>query len=591
MRYVLDVAVERPLYSLFSYSHYRKLDLGVRVKVPLGRGFSRGWVLKVSRLEEERDLKSIDEVIDDSPPLPSTWLTLAQIISQEYCYPLGLTLKLLFPYDYLPSFGEITLKSVGERFSRLVVGSRLSRLSYYREVIGEFLAAGEKVILLVPQLEDMEDWASKLSFDNTFLWYSEIRRSERKRAWNAAKGEGGALFIGTFSLSLVPMRNLGLVIVDDEGSSYLRRLSLPYIHARDAILLRRRVESFSVVLGGAILSAESFNLVKEGWDLEELPGSKPKYRLIDLKRSSKVAFLSQSLFSKIKANLKLGGKSVILLNRKAYASYLKCEECGYIPKCSNCDIPLSLYREEGKLKCPYCGYERSFSDTCFNCGGYFFKLGSPGIESLASLLRRRLGSGVAVWDAETELFDESALIIVGTQRVLQPKIMNGVKLACIALADLSLYKSSYRSEEETLRMIYSLASFSPEELYVQTYVPEHPVFKIFREDSWKEFLEAELDKRKELRYPPFYSLALVSLKGKRELFLMSKLKELKLALEGRAIEVLGPIRRVLPDGKISLSLLLKGKKGELEKELCDLLENGKIKPSKELEIIVDPPEV
>lgn len=591
MGYVLDVAVERPIHITLSYFHHRELQSGLRVLVPVGRSLSKGWVLS-TRPGEEKGLKKVKEVIDSSPPLPSFFLSFAKILSLEYCYPLGMTLKLLFPYDYLPPFGELWLKPSRERFGKIVVGLRNTRLSYYKELISAFLSSGEKVLLVVPQIEDVEDWASKLSFKDTYLWFSEMKRSDRKRTWEAAKERGGALFIGTSSLAFLPVKDLGLIIVDDEGSSYLRRLSPPYIHSRDAILLRRKVESFSVVLGGSIPSVEAYALLKEGWELEELSQSSPKYVLIDLRKTRKKAFLSISLFNRIKFNLENNRKSVLLLNRKAYASYLKCEECGYVPECPNCRVPLSFYRGDSKLKCSYCGYETRFLDKCSNCGGFFFKIGSPGIEQVKFALERWLGERVEVCDAESKEFNQSSLLVLGTQSVLQPKVMENVALACFLIADISLYMPSYRSEEETLRMIYSLADFSPEELYVQAYVPEHPVFKVFREGSWKEFLQKEFEKRERLRYPPLYSIALISFDGRKELLLKRRIEEVKKLFEGNPnLEVLGPIKRFLLGGRISLSLVLKGRRGELQKELWRTLEGGRIKVSKGFSLVVDPLEV
>ncbi|MCS7232736.1 MAG: hypothetical protein NZ900_01330 [Synergistetes bacterium] len=591
MGYVLDVAVERPIHFVLSYFSSQKLEPGLRVRVPVGKSLSKGWVLSV-RLGEEKGLKKIEEVVDSSPPIPSSFLEFAKMLSFEYCYPLGMTLKLFFSYDYLPPFGELGLKPHREGFNKVIVGSRDMRASYYKKLCLEFLSNGEKVLLIVPQVEDVEDWASRLSFERIYLWFSEMKRKDRKRAWEAARSEGGALFIGTSSLAFLPVKGLGLIIVDDEGSPYLKRISSPYVHARDAVLLRRKIESFSMVLGGAIPSLEAFALLKEGWDLEELLQKLPKYRLVDLRKTRKEAFLSLSVFNKVKANLKSGKKNVLLLNRKAYASYVKCEECGYVPMCSNCGIPLSFYKRENKLRCSYCGHEEFFLDRCSNCRGFFFKVGSPGIEHVKLLLEKKLGENVELWDAESREFKESSLLILGTQSVLQPKVMRNAALACIVLADISLYTSGYRSEEETLRMIYSLADFSPKELYVQTSIPEHPVFKVFGNNSWREFLQKELDKREELRYPPNYSIAVISFEGGRESTLKKRAESVKRLFDGNPyLEVLGPVRRFLVGEKLSLALVVKGKRGELQRELWKNLESGKIKISKRVNLVIDPLEV
>ncbi|MDK2870939.1 MAG: hypothetical protein PWQ16_291 [bacterium] len=592
MGYVLDVAIERPLFYCLSYFSPRKVDVGLRVKVPVGKSVSKGWVLS-ARKGEPSGLKTIKEIIDDVPPLPSSFLAFARLLSFEYCYPLGMTLKLLFPYNYLPSFGELGLRyAESDVFNKVVVGLRESRFAFYKDIISEFFKRGEKVLLVVPQVEDVEDWASRLSFEETYLWFSEMKRGERKKAWEAARREGKALFVGTSSLAFLPVRDLGLVIVDDEGSPYLRRLSPPYIHSREAVLLRRRIESFSVILGGLFPSLEAYVKLSEGWELEELPYKSPKLVVVDLRRSKKKALLSLSVFNKVKANLKNRRRSVLLLNRKAYASYLKCGECGYVPKCPNCDVPLSFHRDGNKLRCSYCGYEKPFFDKCFNCGGIFFKVGSPGIEQAKLLLEEKLGESVEVWDAEKKEDKEVSLVILGTQAVLQPKLMKDVSLACIVLADISLYVPSYRGEEDTLRLIYSVADFSPKEIFIQTYVPEHPVFKVFVEGSWKRFFQEELKKREELRYPPLYSMALISVEGKKEVSLRKKIKYIKEQIEeGSSLEVLGPIKKFVGGGKISLSLVIKGKKGKLQEELWKFLEDGKIKVSDGLSLVIDPVEV
>ncbi len=592
MTYVLRVAVERPIYLPLSYRSDRKLRVGVRVKVPVGRSLARGWVISLDNLEEE-GLKPISGVVDQVPPLPSNFLRLAELISQEYCYPLGLSLRMLFPYDYLSSFGEMGFKVDYPLFKKVVVGERKERIRLYRDLIASVLEKGGKVLLIVPQVEELSYWVEELSFkEKTFLWYAQMGRRERKLSWEVAKKDREALFVGTSSASFLPLRGLSLVIVEDEGNSYLRRVSKPYIHARDAILLRSRIESYSMVFGGPVPSSEAYELaVREGWELLNIPRRfKPTYKVIDLRKTKTKAFLSLSIFRKVKINSRSGRKSVLLLNRKAYASYLKCEECGYVPECPNCGIPLAFYREEGKVRCSYCGYELSVSDECPNCGGFSLRSGAPGVEQVELALRKELGK-VFRWDAETREFDENALVIVGTQRVLQAKVMRNASLTCMVLADTLIYRSSYRGEEEALRVIYSLADFSPSEIYVQTYIPAHPVFKVFKDDSWKDFLENELTKRRELSYPPLSCVALVVAVGKSESLLRRKLDSVKDLFQDGEVEVLGPLKKGISGGKISLSLLLKGEKGKVQREIWKFISEGRLKLTRNFYVIVDPPEV
>lgn len=593
MTYVLNVAVERPIYLPLSYRYDRKLKVGVRVKVPVGKSIARGWVISTGGEFKRDDLRSVSEVIDRVPPLPRNFFRLAELISWKYCYPLGLSLKMLFPYDYLSSFGEAGFKVSYPLFKKVLVGGRKERSKFYRSLIADVLERGGKVLFIAPQVEDLEHWADELSFrERTFFWHAHMGRRERKLSWEVAKRDEEALFIGTSSASLLPLRCLSLVIIEDEGNPYLRRISRPYIHARDAILLRGKVESYSMVLGSPIPSTEAYELVvQNGWELLELPrGRKPVYKIMDLRKTKTKAFLSLSVFRRVKANLRHGKRSIILLNRKAYASYLKCEECGYVPECPRCEIPLSFYRDEKKLRCSYCGYEVFVSNECPNCGGFFLREGAPGIERVEVALTKELGS-VFRWDAETETFDEKALVVLGTQRVLQAKVMRGVSLACLLLADTLIYRSSYRGEEEMVRMIYSLADFSPDELYVQTYIPGHPAFKVFKDGSWKEFLESELAKRRELSYPPASSVALLVAVGRSESVLREKLKEAGRFLKDRGLEVLGPLRKGAQGGRLSLSLLLKGKKGELQDKVWKLIFEGKLRLTQNFYLLVDPPEV
>jgi len=508
----------------------------------------------------------------------------------------------------------------------------------YLEAAKYVLEHGGSVLVLVPEISLTPQIIARFQ---RFLkipllvWHSHLSSTERLIVFKAANLGRSKLIIGTRSAIFAPLRNLKLIVMDEEQDhSFKQDDPSPRYNARDLALERARESKLVVILGSATPSAESYYMSKTG-ELELLtlpqrvagPGN-PRIEMISTAfkpepRPGELPVfprgfrpISEKLYNELSIRIKKKEQAILLLNRRGYSSAVVCIECGWVGKCPDCEIGWTYHKTRDSMICHYCGRESKGPSVCQQCGSSRLSFRSAGTERLEETLKRILPAAKAVrldtdavrgkWESRDILDDFGKgryNILLGTQMVAKGHHFPRVGLVGVINAEIGLSLPDFRATERVLQLLTQAAgragrSSSKKEqglVMIQTIWPENPIFDYLKANDFPGFLEDELKIREALRYPPFGRLILLvvsSTKASESERTAAALKsEIVLHAADRNIEVLGPVESpIFKRGKFYRHQLLL--KVPLEFEQLELLRSAGdfIKRSKGvgLRIDVDP---
>ena len=336
------------------------------------------------------------------------------------------------------------------------------------------------------------------------------------------------VMIGPRSALFTPFENLGLIVIDEEHETTYKSEQVPRYHARETAIRRAKLEGASVVLGSATPSLEAFYRCRLGeYTLLELKNrataqSLPEVYTVDMREELKHgnrSIISDRLKEMIEDRLQKRQQIMLFLNRRGYAGFVSCRECGYVVKCTHCDVALSAHKN-GKLVCHYCGYERPSMTSCPECGSHYiggFRAGTQQIEELvtkmfpaARVLRMDMDT-TKKKDSHEKILSafaaEEADILIGTQMIVKGHDFPQVTLVGILAADMSLYSNHYQSAERTFQLLSQACGRAGRgrekgEVVIQTYNPEHYSIQTAARQDYESFYEEEMNYRMLMGYPP-----------------------------------------------------------------------------------------
>jgi len=422
-----------------------------------------------------------------------------------------------------------------------VTGS--GKTEVYLNAAREALDCGRTALILVPEIALTPQLMA--IFEARFpgrvaILHSGLGAGERYDQWSLVASGELPIVLGARSAIFAPLDKVGLIVVDEEHEPSFKQDESPFYSARDLALVRGRMAGAAVVLGSATPSLESFQNCATGRFTQlalperATPRSLPDVRLVDL-RQSKFAdgdkVFSVPLAEALQANLAAGNQSILFLNRKGFAAFLLCEQCGYVPGCPNCSISLTWYRQAGMLRCHYCQHMASRPAACPTCGqAEGLKQIGFGTERVENALRQflpeariaRIDSSISSGRGFARVLEEFRKgrldLLVGTQIVAKGHDFPNVTLVGVLLADLGLSFPDFRSAERTFQLLTQVAGRAgrgnrPGAVYVQTYMPTHYALTHAQRHDFSGFAREELQYRKMRRYPPFSCLALVRISG------------------------------------------------------------------------------
>jgi primosomal protein N' (replication factor Y) len=590
----VDLVFDLPLHQVFTYRIDSKgaAALGKRVIAPFGRQEHLGYIIgeraEIPQGLAEATIKSVRRVVDPAPIFDCRDIALAAWIARYYLCSLGQALATMIPSGrrtgtystFADPEDEIAhripeLSSEQKDALECIIASCLkekrggerkeatpaqgphsfpsSRILYLYGITGSgktevFLRAaeyilneGNSVIYLVPEISLTHQTAEAIeerfgSIATTI--HSGMSPSTRLTQWVRIQTGEIRIVVGPRSAVFAPVRNLGLIIIDEEHDGSYKSGNTPRYHARQVAMHRSAVEGAVLVLGSATPSAEAWKLMGEG-TIKRLNlncrlsgGSLPSIRSVSLAHTE--GCLTRELKEEIHKTAQMGRQTILFLNRRGFAYFYHCRACGYELSCRHCSVSLTYHKQKGRAICHYCGYQTVPPRACPQCGSLEAGYTGFGTELIEEEVRRTFPElRIYRADADTtsrkgSLEETLALfktggfdLLLGTQMIAKGLNFPGVRLVGVILADTGLHLPDFRAAERTFSLIVQVAGragryFPDGTVIVQTLRPQDPVIIRACTLDLEGFYAAELDQRKLLGFPPYTRLIRFTVRAKEE---------------------------------------------------------------------------
>ena len=421
-----------------------------------------------------------------------------------------------------------------------VTGS--GKTEVYMHSIEKILKDGKRALMLVPEIsltpQMVRVFSARFGSDVAVL-HSALSMGEKHDEWLRIYRGEARIVVGARSAIFAPIKDLGIIIIDEEHDNSYLSDSNPRYFTHDIAEFRAKQNKCPLVLGSATPSIETFYKAKttKEYNLVEMPvrvnkQPMPPIEIVDMCQQFKLGnntMLSASLIDKLTEQIANDKQSILFINRRGFSSYLMCRNCSYIPKCTECDANLVYHKNEGVLKCHYCGKKFRSLHKCPECGSDSIKLGATGTQQVVELLENKFpdvkifrldNDSVTTKDAYSKILGEFAktkpAILVGTQMVTKGHDFPSVTLVGIVDADISLFNYSYKASETTFQLMTQVsgrAGRNKDEGYVvlQTYVPKNPVYLTCANYDYLKFYDKEINLRETTKFPPFARIVRVLL--------------------------------------------------------------------------------
>lgn len=426
-----------------------------------------------------------------------------------------------------------------------VTGS--GKTEVYMHIIAQVLAAGRTALVLVPEIgltpQVLANFKARFG-DVVAMLHSKLYGGEKFDEWLRVYHGEAKIVIGARSAVFAPLENLGVIIIDEEHDGSYQSDSSPRYLTHDIAIMRAKWHGCPVVLGSATPSIESFYRAKQGeYQLLELSKRVnnvplPTIEIVDMAheiRSGNGGIFARGVLLSLLETLRAGHSAMVFLNRRGYSQSVRCLQCGWTAKCENCDVSMVYHKDEEQLKCHYCAARLPFPPRCPQCGSTYIKHGAMGTQKICAELEQLLAqAGLPVpvlrMDTDntqtkgalvkilTEFAQTAPSVLVGTQMIAKGHHFPSVDFVCVVNADGG-FVADYRASERTFALLTQVAGRAGREVgtvgkvYIQTYMPQHYVYKFVRDYDYLGFYEREINARKVTKYPPFAVIVRVLVSG------------------------------------------------------------------------------
>ena len=616
-----------------------KVEVGSQVMVPFGKSRTVGYVIGFVETSDVKGIRDIAEVISPYPLFSKQSVELARWMAEHYYSFFMTALRLVMPPGTVqierralkaklkkPLYGEspitksqppitndqkkrfelteeqkTALASINSdldagKFSvSLLYGITASgKTEVYLRAAEHALGQGGSAIILVPEIGLTPQLIERVEGrfgDGLALYYSDLPEKERQAAWAAVASGRSRVVLGTRSALFMPVKDLKLIVIDEEYENTYKSDQSPRYHARDAALHIARDSNAVVVLGSGTPSLETYYNAETGnYRLLTLPRridnrALPPVTVVDMRSELKARnfnVLSRELSNGIKAAIQNKQQVILFINRRGYFSFVMCRSCGHTIQCPKCSTSLIYYMNERKLRCNHCGFESPSPVVCPRCQSSSIKFFGGGTQRIEQEVARIVPKArILRLDRDTvtkkgayeniirSFISGSADVLIGTQMVTKGLDIGSVTLVGIVAADIGLNLPDFRAAEHTFQLITQVAGRTgrhelPGKVVVQTYNPEHYAIKYASGHDYLGFYKEEIQSRRQVGYPPFSSLINVIVHGDSEKNVEQVSKEMvkfvrKRLTEGN--EVFGPAKAPINKlkGNFRYQIILKGK--------------------------------
>ena len=422
-----------------------------------------------------------------------------------------------------------------------VTGS--GKTQVYLRLVQETLALGKTAMVLVPEIVLTPQMMRKFSSyfgSRVAMLHSSLKMTERYDQWKRIRRGEVDVVLGTRSALFAPLKNLGLIIMDEEQEGSYQSENVPRYDAREVAKYLCAREKAALVFGSATPTVETAWAAEQGSYQKALlrrrynENALPEVLIADLRQeilNGNPGLISTPLRQELEKNLAAGEQSILFLNRRGSSRMLLCGECGYVPQCPRCSTAMTYHSANGRLMCHYCGHSEPAADTCPECGGWMKHVGA-GTQKVEEELRELFPeAGILRMDADTtaggheeilQTFErERVPILLGTQMVAKGLDFENVTLVGVLSADISLYVDNYRAAERTFSLLTQVVGRAGRggktgRAVIQTYTPGNDVIRCAARQDYDAFYESEIRMRRLRRYPPFADLFTVTVSGTEE---------------------------------------------------------------------------
>ena len=548
--------------TAFTFTSAEDLAVGDLIAAPLRGKIVNGVVVAISKTKPDFATREIEKTVRKNV-LSAEQIQLAHFIHEYYAAHFGKVLKLMIPKRVwedqplkrktkiteiktisqpkkkLTAVQEKTLKKIlatsNQKLATLLRGITGSgKTEIYLRTILEVLKNGKSAILLVPEIaltpQLVGYFASSIPKEKIAVLHSNLSEGEKLTSWEKIHAGEVQLVIGSRSALFAPVKNLGVIILDEEHEWNYKNDQTPRYHARAVAMELAKLCKAKLILGSATPSLESFFAAKKGrLELLELPdrigeAKLPEVKIVDLRNELKrenFSPFSELLTEKIRERLEKKEQVILLLNKRGFASSVVCRECGFTLECASCSLPLTFHSKISRCVCHACGAWKAPPEKCPQCSSAAIRFLGSGTQKIESELPRLFpnarilradrdttslrGSHQKIYEA---FRDRKADILIGTQIVAKGLDLPNVSLVGVLLADIGLHLPDFRAAEKTFALLTQVAGRAGRgektgEVVIQTYSPENPAIANARTHDYEKFFASEILERKNSFWPPF----------------------------------------------------------------------------------------
>ncbi|OIO38191.1 MAG: primosomal protein N' [Candidatus Omnitrophica bacterium CG1_02_49_10] len=607
------------------------LDIGKRVWVEFGSKKMVGYAVGFADATDIKKIKPIISVIDKDAIFDKFSLELAEEMSRYYMCSLGEAIEAMVPAclkkgrtevrmrgEFFPDMYESVDEHISTSHQKKVLEPILDAIDnkrhevfllhgitgsgkteVYMKSISRLLALHRSAIILVPEIsltpQAEERFKSRFG-DNVAILHSRLRGSQHFAEWKRIMDGTAKVVVGARSAIFSPVKDLGLIIIDEEHETTYKQQEVPRYHAREVALMRARMSAAALILGSATPSLESYYMaVTKKYRLIELPErvserSLPPVEIVDMRDEAwiggRMPVLSKSLECAINDTLKAEQQVILFLNRRGFATFINCRKCGLHLKCKRCASALTYHYAKKAAICHWCGYSAEPPAICPECNSSYISFFGAGTEKIESEIARLFPKArYARMDTDATKAKGSHKIIldkfkrrdidilIGTQMIAKGLDFPGAGLVGVVSADTALHIPDFRSNERTFDLLTQVAGRAgrgkhPGRVIIQTYAPHHYSIISAKSHDYKSFYDHEMPSREELNLPPYTHIVELVVRGRNEGMVKDASKRLTEALSSRingdSVYIAGPAPMPTSRlrGRYRWHIVLKSKKPE-----------------------------
>lgn len=502
-----------------------------------------------------------------------------------------------------------------------VTGS--GKTEVYLQAVEHTLMKGKTALMLVPEIALTPQMMKRVRGrfgKQVAVLHSGLSNGERYDEWRRIENGEAKVVVGARSAVFAPLKNIGLIIMDEEHETTYKQDETPRYHARDVALWRSQYYQAPLVLGSATPSLESRARAQKGvYQLLLMPerindNPLPTVEVIDMREELKKGpetIFSENLLAALQVRLDRGEQSVLMLNRRGFSSFMMCRDCGFVLECPNCDIGLTLHMDSRSMKCHYCGHEEGIPNRCPNCESKEIRYYGTGTQKVEQELQKLLPTArILRMDLDTtrkkgahgkmltQFGNHEADILLGTQMIAKGLDFPKVTLVGVLNADTSLGLPDFHAAERTFQLITQVAGRAgradlPGEVFIQTYNPEHYAIQLAKNHDYEHFYAYEIQIRHLAKYPPYYFTIKLQGSDLDERIAAQKMSQIGKWLKKRLAPdtiFLGPTPRSIArlNQRYYYQIVIKYRhQNELDKVLNELVERAQAPGKNSFQVTID----